>query len=338
MKPCFAQNQKKPCFNSLQTGNHIQSESDPSTYKYLLSRFQFPSNGKSYPKVVCGIPQQILNDDDSFNSLQTGNHIQRCISNRCICHPCDQFQFPSNGKSYPKITETELQEMIEKLVSIPFKREIISKESYWHHDPVETYEGFNSLQTGNHIQRHIDVVNQATADRFQFPSNGKSYPKSNIEEWASIEDGKFQFPSNGKSYPKEGSDPRWHVLPRPRFNSLQTGNHIQRYRHQQKGRHTTSVSIPFKREIISKVSIRSKGVEMKESFNSLQTGNHIQRELSQICRRPTQKFQFPSNGKSYPKEFHNHIRLTSVYREFQFPSNGKSYPKATLDFQTIHTL
>ena len=37
--------------------------------------FQFPSNGKAYPKTLHGCSDEP--DDQSFNSLQTGKHIQR---------------------------------------------------------------------------------------------------------------------------------------------------------------------------------------------------------------------------------------------------------------------
>ena len=39
-----------------------------------------------------------------------------------------KFQFPSNGKSYPKVFDSNtLSDIENKCVSIPFKREIISK-------------------------------------------------------------------------------------------------------------------------------------------------------------------------------------------------------------------
>ena len=64
------------------------------------------------------------------------------------------FQFPSNGKAYPKIPESGDLELITRVFV------------------------------------------------FQFPSNGKAYPKR--EKPVEVEDvrKKFQFPSNGKAYPK----------------------------------------------------------------------------------------------------------------------------------------
>ena len=61
----------------------------------------------------------------------------------------------------------------------------------------------------------------------------------------------FQFPSNGKAYPKEGMDLVFGRMPAYSFNSLQTGKPIQRllmiYPTDQ-----SPVSIPFKRESLSK--------------------------------------------------------------------------------------
>ena len=67
----------------------------------VMCWFQFPSNGKAYPKQPCP-----TNADShlgrSFNSLQTGKPIQswilRILGRRAIF----VFQFPSNGKAYPK--------------------------------------------------------------------------------------------------------------------------------------------------------------------------------------------------------------------------------------------
>ena len=166
--------------------------------------FQFPSNGKAYPK-RCG----------SFSR-----------------RPCPgEFQFPSNGKAYPKL--------------LP------------------------------------DIPILAEGPPFQFPSNGKAYPKLN-QRRKSDEDRicwKFQFPSNGKAYPKFALlgvmlfiSPCFNSLQTGKriqrkewfmawnmnyftsgFNSLQTGKRIQRLWNPQKQKKPPCwVSIPFKRESVSK--------------------------------------------------------------------------------------
>ena len=91
-------------------------------------------------------------------------------------------------------------------VSIPFKRESVSKVEFF-------------CTTWNE-----DLL-------FQFPSNGKVYPKPTTAERYVTETTEFQFPSNGKAYPK------YKLLTFDRGRS-------------------SKVSIPFKRESVSKVKER----------------------------------------------------------------------------------
>ena len=110
----------------------------------------------------------------------------------------------------------------------------------------------------------------------------------------------FQFPSNGKAYPKSKARST-KDLSRPSFNSLQTGRHIQSYISWYPMRGYIKVSIPFKREGISKVQYVRPNVVQLVSFNSLQTGRHIQSLLQSFADGSPLLFQFPSNGKAYPK-------------------------------------
>ena len=160
--------------------------------------FQFPSNGKAYPKFVC------LGCGDAYAS---------------------SFQFPSNGKAYPKciIGGMRLGD-ISNDVSIPFKRESVSK------------------------------------------GNSRVGPKPRK---------KFQFPSNGKAYPKSFSLCLYVIF--NSFNSLQTGKRIQRRRRTMDRQNVFQVSIPFKRESVSKDVT-------KEELRAFE-----------------ENFQFPSNGKAYTK-------------------------------------
>ena len=137
-------------------------------------------------------------------------------------------------------------------VSIPFKRESVSKVKVHH--------------------LHF------APNGFQFPSNGKAYPKA------------FEYFTGGY-----GID----IV----FNSLQTGKRIQSGGNDHTGDGpstvsipfkresvskddnrksfgtTTSVSIPFKRESVSKVlRVPTLRVRQAKSFNSLQTGKRIQRQ------------------------------------------------------------
>ena len=144
-------------------------------------------------------------------------------------------------------------------VSIPFKRESVSKAT-----PLSSAE-FSEV-----------VV-------FQFPSNGKAYPKNplNLELEAATTLPMFQFPSNGKAYPKSAA------------HAMAIYSYMQ-------------VSIPFKRESVSKDHTRS-------TRNAWQT-----------------QFPFPSNGKAYPKE--NLLKIDAKGDRFPFPSNGKAYPKIQKKF------
>ena len=265
-------------FNSLQTGNHIQSlfvfvfqdvsrvsipfkretisKGDTEGHSgQMFWKFQFPSNGKPYPK------HSLWNGHvrvSGFNSLQTGNHIQRCRTNTFYYQKHSMFQFPSNGKPYPK--------------GLP-------------QDQFEPMMSFNSLQTGNHIQSLHE------------------HQRYRTESWL------FQFPSNGKPYPKTTEQPAKRCL-------------------------DSSVSIPFKRESISKEYKKERDARRKKSFNSLQTGNHIQRQMARTWKISTSKFQFPSNGKPYPKELNNNVTGWCGLVLFQFPSNGKPYPKGDEQYGT----
>ena len=105
------------------------------------------------------------------------------------------------------------------------------------------------------------------------------------------------------------------------------------YAAQMMGR-ATWVSIPFKRESISKVLVGLMWMQTINSFNSLQTGNHIQSSMSRLTiKTKLHRFQFPSNGKPYPKTWMNHYLGHEVM--FQFPSNGKAYPKSIFAYQRL---
>ena len=135
-----------------------------------------------------------------------------------------RFQFPSNGKVYPKLGFVLM---------------------------IGCDHSFNSLQTGKCIQSKEEGSRTRFGfPEFQFPSNGKVYPK-----WDSLrnpdEGDVFQFPSNGKVYPKAASAMGTETCECHRFNSLQTGKCIQRLEGATEA-FVRLVSIPFKRESVSK--------------------------------------------------------------------------------------
>ena len=136
---------------------------------------------------------------------------------------------------------------------------------------------FNSLQTGKRIQRRVS----AAESEVQYPEVSIPFKRESVSKAAETASGrssplrKFQFPSNGKAYPKAV----FHLLRRLVlcFNSLQTGKRIQRSFKKSLDGPIFCVSIPFKRESVSKVEMHYQCIEMHLSFNSLQTGKRIQR-------------------------------------------------------------
>ena len=183
-------------------------------------RFQFPSNGKAYPKAESQSLSQSLS---RFNSLQTGKHIQRFLN--CSLYWRPRVSIPFKRESISKAGCGGRADVSTK-VSIPFKRETISKAN----------------QDLNDSRRHCVSI----------PFKRESISKEKIAITFVLRLARFQFPSNGKAYPKRGTAM---VATSP-----------------------VVVSIPFKRESIS-----------KEDDDSV-VEEHIINE-----------FQFPSNGKAYPK-------------------------------------
>ena len=189
------------------------------------------------------------------------------------------------------------------MVSIPFKRESISKGSRLTVSFSYATMSFNSLQTGKHIQSQLETAEQnkqRVMNKFQFPSNGKAYPKIKWRDPTMTEQRTFQFPSNGKAYPK------WRACKSCNKNqyTFQFPSNGKAYPKMIKPEFENRylVSIPFKRESISKGGYRGNSPRNRRSM-----------------------FQFPSNGKAYPKWIWKVVKVNRI--EFQFPSNGKAYPK-----------
>ena len=161
------------------------------------------------------------------------------------------FQFPSNGKAFPNKNEKGTNISFIN-VSIPFKRESVSKlyGDYVHWSEVAV--SFNSLQTGKRFQTLLSVVT-GPEDQQSFNSlqTGKRFQTNDrIERWW-----------GGQS-----------------FNSLQTGKRFQTRTGSLNGKCLDFVSIPFKRESVSKRT-------------------RCQHRLH-LCI----EFQFPSNGKAFPNK------------------------------------
>ena len=147
------------------------------------------------------------------------------------CHRDTGFQFPSNGKVY-------------------------SKKTILDHSGRMTVRCFNSLQTGKCIQRGIRKNTKTSKpNKFQFPSNGKVYSKSNLRTIFSTSRSGFNSLQTGKCIQSLR-----HSHPKNRslicFNSLQTGKCIQSHQKSLQLRVSVAVSIPFKRESVFKDAFR----------------------------------------------------------------------------------
>ena len=212
------------------------------------------------------------------------------------------FQFPSNGKVYPKYpTDSPTTRKTPNQVSIPFKRESISK-----------------------VKEILVTTASNVQIAFQFPSNGKVYPKMKQSLKRMITD-MFQFPSNGKVYPK-GTARGILVQLRKRFNSLQTGKYIQRSRMLISTRIRGRFQFPSNGKVYPKktTSFRTEH-NFTNSFNSLQTGKYIQSSKPEIVRIADVNVSIPFKRESISKVPNK--KITEKIIMFQFPSNGKVYPK-----------
>ena len=228
----------------------------------------------------------------SFNSLQTGRHIQT-IKESFERIDSLSFQFPSNGKAHSDARSlTRHKNALYCFNSLQTGRHIQTTPG---RSLCDSNGGFNSLQTGRHIQtqclvseifikvsipfkregtfRHLTRgTGTLQFSQFQFPSNGKAH--SDVAEfWMSKYTESFKFPSNGKAH----SDPGPGNTPQKQrsFNSLQTGRHIQ----------TLMLELGNRIE--------------RFRFNSLQTGRHIQTVDLELKTASVFPFQFPSNGKAH---------------------------------------
>ena len=144
------------------------------------------------------------------------------------------------------------------IVSIPFKRESLSKGLGENIQTKRVEYGFNSLQTGKSIQ------SSAAAPPLHRAQNS--------------------------------------------FNSLQTGKSIQSlYDNLEAALRQIKVSIPFKRESLSKEMLKSSGAVSRSSFNSLQTGKSIQRRSQLRNHKRNEQVSIPFKRESLSKgKFRKH--------------------------------
>ena len=139
--------------------------------------------------------------------------------------------------------------------------------------------------------------------KFQFPSNGKVYPKKRDITWPSRTWEVFQFPSNGKVYPKG------------RF-VIDLNN-------------TSQVSIPFKRESISK-DVNRMPINLDQVFVSIpfkrESISKVRRSGNTLCQmRDLVSIPFKRESISKVRTASLHGRL---YARVSIPFKRESISKA----------
>ena len=165
-----------------------------------------------------------------------------------------------------------------EFVSIPFKRESVSKAHTYYCRPARDRVSIPFKRES--VSKDLYQTVPTSKHEFQFPSNGKAYPKkvakkrkrgcqksvsipfkresvskgaTGIREQQQDCSWSFQFPSNGKAYPKGHHSLGatggfgWVSIPFKRESVSKVGRCNRRIRRERR------VSIPFKRESVSKV-------------------------------------------------------------------------------------
>ena len=166
---------------------------------------------------------------ESFNSLQTGKHIESVCWLFCLVfNIMVSIPFKRESTSKAVVARRLVSISGESFNSLQTGKHIESKLMTFN-ELLQAVEGFNSLQTGKHIERTENTSVTLTAEKFQFPSNGKAHRKCRILEYNTAPGTQVSIPFKRESTSKvvDASD---------------------------KGIIEHRVSIPFKRESTSKES------------------------------------------------------------------------------------
>ena len=166
--------QRIQSFNSLQTGNCIQTQQKTAKDNDDGRKFQFPSNGKLHSNFIIIILWYLEPKVSIPFKRETAFKLHTELTQRKSVR--FKFQFPSNGKLHSNLP----------------------RYLFFH---LNFPPSFNSLQTGNCIQTAYTEISRSYEDAsFQFPSNGKLHSNfTQIFVLSPLRGGaKFQFPSNGK--------------------------------------------------------------------------------------------------------------------------------------------
>ena len=166
--------------------------------------------------------------DMSFNSLQTGRHIQTTLL-RVMLLGGTSVSIPFKREGTFRHTLFHLTILSIFLVSIPFKREGTFRpersNSSLCYDPAFQFPSNGKAHSDSAMVSSITSAAVATVS-IPFKREG-TFRHSDTRWLARLDTAKFQFPSNGKAHSDKESIMK--NQKQRRFNSLQTGRHIQTF-------------------------------------------------------------------------------------------------------------
>ena len=239
------------------------------------------------------------------------------------------FPFPSNGKAYPKYSRKETFYCAQlRLVSIPFKRESVSKVLICGALALPQRR-FNSLQTGKRIQRLLSLARSICyIRRVSIPFKRESVSKGYTQDGNQGILNNVSIPFKRESVSQAG-DTRYGEaytqvsIPFKRESVSQVrelgGDPDE----------TWKVSIPFKRESVSQGAQGSVNIANGFRFHSLQTGKRIASDSGNPdSSRKVRSFHSLQTGKRIARLTHVNSLSNSIM--FPFPSNGKAYRKSEI--------
>ena len=168
-----------------------------------------------------------LQQDTSFNSLQTGKHIWTpWVCKRTHRSLRVRFQFPSNGKVYLNSVYMKNARAFTLTFQFPSNGKVYLNDMMAAAADM-SQESFNSLQTGKYIWTGANTRIHPWYREVSIPFKRESGFRVDPDEWAWCAAFLFQFPSNGKV------DSELSIMisqcSKKSFNSLQTGKWIQRW-------------------------------------------------------------------------------------------------------------
>ena len=217
---------------------------------------------------------------------------------------CIFVSIPFKRESVSELWHVMVKKFITLLVSIPFKRESVSEHA------------------------HSDFADNPSLVKVSIPFKRESVSEQVPKALGRSGIYGFQFPSNGKAYLNRTVQGRYRRDCWSGFNSLQTGKRIWTRSRWRFRNGSDLVSIPFKRESVSELSVRvvepllpslRVSIPFKRESVSEPTFVRLTKEVVKVL-----KFQFPSNGKAYLNWFQCWFRLKWLFDFVSIPFKRES--------------